>query len=262
MKIHQKKINFLILFLLFISFFFKSINGFLRWDLNQHIGMVDNFFAHGSFYPSTENPYSPVSIYPMGLRLITYVLMYLGIDNSITSILLVIAVLILCFTILLFLCSPLVKIKSDSPIVPLIVSYILICCNFFIFYSTEFKPDTLAYLFCFSGLILYLNNKKTILLSSFLIGSSVIFKQHSVGFIFGLLFYSIYNYRSSLKYLSFLSSIIYISIFILIYSDKTIRFFSFELVSDDVIRPISDIFFDIYNTLSNLLIFTIFFIFT
>ena len=120
---------------------------------------------------------------------------------------------------------------------------ILICCNFFIFYSVEFKPDTLAYLLCFSGLILYLNNKKTILISSLLIGSSVLFKQHSISFIFGLLVYSFYNYKSSIKYLSFLSSIIYISIFfILIYSDKTVRFFSFELVSDDGIRPIFDIF--------------------
>ena len=260
MKPKQK--NLLLILILFSGFFIKSLNGYLRWDLNQHIGMVDNYIENNSFYPTDNSIYSPVSIYPMGVRIIALLLTKIGIDEKLIPSMLIIAVLVLCSTILIFFKNPFNNKKIEESSIPIIISYILICCNFFIFYSVEFKPDTFAYLLCFSGLILYLNNKKTILISSLLIGSSVLFKQHSISFIFGLLVYGFYNYKSTIKYLSFLSSLIYIIIFIIVYSDKTVSYFSFGVVSDDGIRTISDIFVDLYNTISNLFIFAIFLIFT
>ena len=260
MKPLQK--NLLLIAILFSGFFIKSLNGYLRWDLNQHIGMVDNYIENNSFYPTDNSIYSTVSIYPMGVRIIALLMTKTGIDENLIPLMLIVAVLVLCSTILIFFKNPFNNKKIEDSSIPIIISYILICCNYFIFYSVEFKPDTFAYLLCFSGLILYLNNKKTILISSLLIGSSVLFKQHSISFIFGLMVYGFYNYKSSIKYLSLLSSLIYVTIFIIIYSNKTVSYFSFGVVGDDGIRPISDIFVDLYNTLSNLFIFAIFLIFT
>ena len=260
--INPNRINKSLILILFIVFLIKSLNGYLRWDLNQHIGMVDNFTLDGSFYPTDENLYSPVSIYPLGVRLIALTFYNIGLNDNLVNIMLLTSVLILIFTFILLVKYSYHRMKINNSIVPLCISFTLICCNQFIFYSTEFKPDTISLLLCFLGLIMYLKNKKLILISSILIGISVLFKQQSIGFIFGLGLYSLLFYKHSIKYLSILSSLIYFLLFFYLYSDNQTKLYSFDVVSDDGIRVFSSILIDIYLTLQNILIFTVFFLYT
>lgn len=257
--INSNRINKSLILILFIVFLIKSFNGYLRWDLNQHIGMVDNFILNGDFYPTDEYLYSPVSIYPLGVRLIALAYHNIGLDDTLIDIMLLTSSLILIFTFILLVKYSYDRVKINKSIVPICITFTLICCEEFIFYSTEFKADTISLLLCFSGLILYLKNKKLILISSILIGSSVLFKQHSIGFLIGLGLYSILFYKHSIKYLSILSSLIYFLLFFYIYSDNQIKLYSFDVVSDDGIKHLSSILKDIYYTLQNILVFLVFF---
>ena len=144
--INPNRINKSLILILFIVFLIKSLNGYLRWDLNQHIGMVDNFTLDGSFYPTDENLYSPVSIYPLGVRLIALTFYNIGLNDNLVNIMLLTSVLILIFTFILLVKYSYHRMKINNSIVPLCISFTLICCNQFIFYSTEFKPDTISLL--------------------------------------------------------------------------------------------------------------------
>ena len=112
---HVQK-NLLLIVILFSGFFIKSLNGYLRWDLNQHIGMVDNYIENNSFYPTDNSIYSTVSIYPMGVRIIALLLTKTGIDENLIPSMLIVAVLVLCSTILIFFKNPFnyKKIEEES----------------------------------------------------------------------------------------------------------------------------------------------------
>lgn len=255
------RVDKILFFILFITFLIKSINGYLRWDLNEQIAMVDNFILDGDFYPTDENPYSTVSIYPMGVRLISLFFYNIGINESLINFMLFTAAVILFVTFNLLIKHSYNGEKINQSIVPISISFTLICCSFFVFYSTEFKPDTISFLLCFLGLILYFKNTKLIILSSILIGSSVLFKQQSIAFIIGLWIYTFIFFKHPIKYLSILSSIIYFLLFFYLFSDNQIKTYSFDVISDDGIKPLIAIFEDIYITLENLLIFVVFYLY-
>jgi hypothetical protein len=263
LQLNSSIINKILLLLLLITFLIKSLNGFLRWDLNQHIGMVDNFILDGDFYPTDENLYSPVSIYPMGVRLISLFFYKIGGNEYLINTMLTLASVILFITFILITKNSYnKKEKYDNSVVPLTISYVLLCCGTFVFYSTEFKPDTISLLFCFLGLFLFLKNKKLIIISSILIGISVLFKQHSIGFIIGLWMFSLIFFKHPIKYLSLFSTLIYFSLFFYIYSFDQIKFYSFDVVSDDGIKSFFSILIDIYSTIKSILIFIFLLLFT
>lgn len=248
--------------ILFLTFLIKSINGFLRWDLNEQIAMVDNFIIDGTFYPTDYNLYSTVSIYPIGVRLLSLFVYNIGLNSYMFSVMLLLASIILLITFILLTRYSYNQKKLNYSIIPICISFTLICCSFFVFYSTEFKPDTVSFFLCFLGLILYHKNTKLLIISSILIGSSVLFKQQSIGFIFGLWIYTLVFFKNPIKYLTLLSSIIYILLFFYMYSDNQIRTYSFDLIADDGIKPLMSILEDIYIVLKNILIFIVFYLFT
>lgn len=260
--INQKNINIGLLSFLLLSFLIRSMNGILRWDLNQHIGMVDNFFLYGSFYPTESNLYSPVSIYPFGLRIIALIFSEMGIDELLAPSMLVFSVASLFITIILFLKNNRNDRYLDDARIPLIISYTLICCDFFLFYATEFKPDTLAYLICFMGLTLYNKKNNFLIISSIIIGLSVFIKQQSIAFIIGLILYGIFNYKNRTKYLIFLSATLYFLFFYLYYKNEIIRFYSIEVISDDGFRKLMDVLKELYENFINIGVFLIFLFFT
>ena len=65
--------------------------------------MVDNYIENNNFYPTENSIYSTVSIYPIGVRIIALLLIKTGIDENLITSMLIVAVLVLCSTILIFL---------------------------------------------------------------------------------------------------------------------------------------------------------------
>jgi hypothetical protein len=231
-----------VLIFLFIVLLNQSFGSIERWDLNEQIGMADNLYLEGSVYP--KNNFSIFSIYTPGVSFIAYFLRTIGISEYLPEFLLIISSLIFFLTIILFYKIIELYQKPNEYFFEIQIIYTLLLCFGYVHYATEFKPDTLAFLLCFFGLYIYQKNKslRNMIFGSILIGTSVLFKQQSIFFIIGLIFYSFFNLKKKddLKFTS-LSTFIFIVTTIYLFSFDSVFKYNYEIISDDGFQTIFDI---------------------
>ena len=255
LKFNNKKLL-LLLFFLILSF---SFGNFLRWDLNEQIGMADNYMNFENFYP-IDSEMTTVSVYPPGVSFISLVFMKIGFDEYVTELMLILSSILIILTIFLF-----IKIIQNSnnytrDIVPMMIIYILIICPEFLDYASEFKPDLVSFLFCFTGLYLFdkSRNISSILTGALLISISCIFKQQSISFIFGILIYTSLNFKDK-KILLFglLSTLGYAFFSFKLYSDYSVYKWGIEILSDDGLLSIKSILKHNWHLFNSLILFSI-----
>ena len=239
MGIVKKNIVLLFFFIVLLN---QSLGGVQRWDLNEQIGMADNLYFDGSLYPN--NDFSIVSIYTPGVSIIAYFFRSLGLSDHLSELLLACAAITLFLTIILFYKTIELYRKPNEYFFEIQIIYTFLICLGFVSYSTEFKPDTIAFLLCFFGLYLYQKNKniKTMILGSILIGASILFKQQSVFFIIGLVFYSLFNFKKKDDLVfTILSTFVFSLSTLCLYSFDAIYKFNYKIISDDGFQPFLDV---------------------
>ena len=232
---NPQRLNKIILVFFILILISQSLGSILRWELNEMIGMADNFLRNNSFYPSDQIT-SPYSIYPPGVSFISYFFLKAGINEYLTEFMLVVASLIFILTCCLFLKISKSLGHFNKNILPFIIIYTLMLCGTHLSYALEFKPDTLSLLFCYFGFYLYNNEKNyiSIILGALLIGSSILFKQQSIAFLAGLILFTFYNYNDIRLWVFMLLSVLFYTIFTtILYSNSSVMFYTFEIIADD-----------------------------
>jgi hypothetical protein len=235
-----KKNKILIFFL--IVLINQSLGSVQRWDLNEQIGMADNLYFESTVYPT--NNFSIFSIYTPGVSFIAYSIRTLGIFQYLTEVLLILSSIILFLTILLFYKIIELHQKPNAYFFEIQIIYTLLLCLGFVHYSTEFKPDTITFLICFFGLYVYQKNKniRSMIFGSILIGTSILFKQQSVFFVIGLIFYSLFNLKrkDDLK-IHFTLDIYFRYNNHFFISFESVFKYNYEIISDDGFQTIFNI---------------------
>ena len=256
---NPQKLNKIIFIFFILILFSQSLGSVFRWELNEMIGMADNFLRNNSFYPS-EEILSPVSIYPPGISFLSYFFIKIGINKYLTEFMLFLASLVFISTIYLFLKISESLGYSNKKTLPFIILYTLMVCATHFSYSLEFKPDLISLMLCYSGFFIY--NKKndflSVILGALLIGSSILFKQQSIAFLLGLILFTIYNYKNKRLWIfMFLSVGFYIITAIILYSNSSIRHYTFEIIKDDGLQPLNIILRNNWHLFKRIILFLI-----
>lgn len=228
----------IILVCFFVILLNQSLGGIQSWDLNEQIGMADNLYLDGSLYP--DNNFSIVSIYTPGVSIVAYFFRSLGISDHLSELMLAFAAITLFLTIILFYKIIELYRKPNEYFFEIQIIYTFLLCLGFVSYATEFKPDTIAFLFCFFGLYVYQKNKnvKNMILGAILIGTSIIFKQQSVFFIIGLIFYSLFNLKKKDELtFTILSTFVFSLSTLYLFSFEAVYKYNFKVISDDAFLP-------------------------
>ena len=217
---------------------------FTRWDLLQQIAMADRFILGGKLYPSTDlNGFldGGVSGYFPGLSLIAIILGKILINDSILyffSFFALIATLIFIFA-LTNITQHFCLLNNKKNI---FIFYIGIVCLFledYLFYASEFKPDTIAFGIGFTSIIYsgLLDIKPTnylkLICAGIICGAAIIFKQQYVAVIFGLIVYLFLNFSKPVIFFS-LSAVFSacLTIYLLSYFDN-IWFWTIDIYKND-----------------------------
>ena len=177
---------------------------FTRWDLLQQIAMSDRFLNGGKLYP---NPViegfidGGVSGYFPGLSLIAIILGTFLEGNKILIFFSFLSLFVtLWFTYSLTIITK--KLSNINNINTLFLLYLSCICMFFedyLFYSAEFKPDTIALAIGFTSIIYSgllekrQSNVGKLIICGIICGSAIIFKQQYIAVIFSLIVYSFIN---------------------------------------------------------------------
>lgn len=197
-----KNINKLIYFLailFFIHLTFQSLNKGGRWDLNQHIAMADKITNNLSCYSTDiDGFYKASSPYFPGVTFLSLIISKINIEFR-EEILLIIATLI---GVSLLICFCFIAEKISQKFSNSFFTIFLISIWFFDwwkFYMTEFKPDSILLLFSIGILILIekLHNNSNnwtnlflFILNLYIIG---MLKQQGVSIFFGIFLYLIFS---------------------------------------------------------------------
>ncbi len=235
----------------------QSLGSILRWDLNEQIGMAENLFYNNNLYPNLGSNMI-FSIYTPGVSIIAFILKKLSISEYLIETLLTLSSVILFFTVVLF--YKIIKLyqKANIRFFDIQIIYLLVFCSEYFRYATEFKPDTLAFLFCFYGLYRY-EKKKDIgnfLFGAILISISIIFKQQSLFFVLGLILFSIFNLKKThFLYFTLTSSILYLATTVLLYKNEGVFMYNFKVISDDGFQGFIDILKFSWDQLKSILFF-------
>lgn len=111
------------------------------------------------------------------------------------------------------------------------------------------------FFYVFLGLIIYKNYERSLTISSLLIGVSIIFKQQSIGFILGLMFYCIFFPKKKTIYLTLTSGFIWTGLYFLLLSNNLSKYYTFEVLLDDGFNDMKILLFNNYPVLRNLFLF-------
>ena len=213
-----------------------------RWDMLDQISMADNYLKAGSLYPSA-NSVEPtgVSVYFPGVAILAIALNKLGINFYVVESMLLIA----CLIVLLFLSFQRRLVKeisgttcSWSEFIPFAISVSLILTPQWLSYAKEFKPDTVALLLGFSGLMLasFLRADARFLLiflGALLCSGALLFKQQYISFIFGIFLFCV-ALPNRTRILFFLHLILFTScILVYFYNNSDLWFWNVTVLSDD-----------------------------
>jgi hypothetical protein len=235
-----------------------------RWDLLDQISMADNYIKDGSLYPSdtSAEPFG-VSVYFPGVALLAIGLSKIGIGFYLVEVMILIA----CAIVILFLSIQKVLVWEISrieitwtDIIIFSIPFCLIIAPNWLFYATEFKPDTIAFLLGFLGLILtsFLKshtNFHKILLGSLFCSGALLFKQQYIAFIVGLILFCLFNLNRT-RILFLICLCFFIScICLYFYNHANLWFWNVTVLSDDGFISFKTTIVDNYSTIIALLYF-------
>lgn len=245
-----------VLLFLIISFLIISLGSIMSWVLSEQVGMSDNKFFNDSFYPNS-NSQSIFSIYPPGLAFISYMFKLIGVSEFLIEFLLVLSSFVLFATIILF--YKIIKIRQyNYRFFEVQIIFLMLMCIDYVHYAAEFKPDTIAYLLCFYGLYVFEkhNTVKNIIIGSFLISLSVLFKQQSIFFVFGLILFALLNLKNrKFFYFTSLSSVLYLIVLLILYGNESVFKYNFEILLDDGFRNVFGGLKELWDQFKTLLLF-------
>lgn len=240
-----------------------------RWDLLEQIAMADNYIANGMLY---SDPGSGIihghTVYFPGIAYIAVALRAIGINYYLVEVMHVLAVivLILFMQVLSRIASGLSKnLCSPNYFYPLFIAYFTIALTHYAHYALEFKPDTLSLLMGYVGLNLIWTNKNNlgkIFTGVLLISLALLFKQQYIAFIAGLFLSSLFVKKREFRLGVWVATIFSTIIFLILVRDENVRFWSIQVLSDDGILSLKQIFSQVILVLIKLLLFAILFIFT
>ncbi len=236
---------FLLVFCIFFSLltiFFLSLGQTARWDILEHISMADRFENCGSIYPNSEDEIlTGTSVYFPGLSIIVIILKKIIPDSN-----LIIAMQILaCIVIILFFFIQRYISRSFIGNHSFYFFFYSSALSFFflnsdwLFYATEFKPDTISYCIGCMGIIISgvdknVNKSKISLFVGILVtGLGILFKQQYIFFLFGLIFFSFINNNKTLKLFAFSSTFVSVIILIGIKFNTNAWFWTVTVLKDD-----------------------------
>ncbi|MDP4062069.1 hypothetical protein RBLE17_18260 [Rhodobacteraceae bacterium LE17] len=226
-----------------------SLGRVTRWDLLQQIAMSDRFIASGNFYPEIEQvPNAGVSIYFPGNALIASILSILGVETHlIESMHLIACVVLLLF---IFMQYRIAKIYLDygetfRDFAKISILIALVPCSYWLSYSAEFKPDTIAFVFGLCGLVTYSAASRQgsvflAVLGGLFVATGVMFKQQYLLFVAMTVAMSIFVQPNTWKW--FVPSAVFFSALLLaIILDDTAIYWSIQVVSDDGTLPFAQL---------------------
>jgi hypothetical protein len=263
-SLHNTTLIVVVFILILVANAFGQIG---RWDLLDQISMADSYAKFGKLYPSASSlDPTGVSVYFPGVALIAIMLSKLGIDFYLIEVMLLIAcvIVVLFLSIQKVMASEISGIKySWSEFTPFAISASLVISPFWLFYAREFKPDTIAFLLGFLGIVVsdFLKpncNIYKVILGSFVCGCALFFKQQSIPFIFGLLFFCVFN-PSRVRIIFFLSlSTFATGVILFYYQNPNIWFWNIMVLSDDGFVSFKSAIRDNYSTIVTLVFFILF----
>ena len=237
-----------------------SIGQINRYDLLEQLAISDNLIWNGKLYPSPiETDLPGVSAYFPGVAIICNFFSKSVLNNYVIEIMLTLAFLILIGFILIQkkIFDRIIEEKSSWVFfLPSVIILSILLTNNYLFYARELKPDTIALLLGYSGLIIAnLSSKDNrinflkLFLSGILCGIPIIFKQQYIAFTLGILFYSFLflNKRKLVFALGVLSSstILLIKLFNIEYLD----FWTIKVLADDGLLAFKSIVLINYDSL-------------
>lgn len=243
--------------LIFTCFVAISLSEMPRWDMLQHLAMVDRFKLIGTFYPtSTENLPTGVSVYFPGLTGIIYTLVeFFNIEENIEFIQLISIIIIIAFyNTQKYIIKNIwyeYNIKYDDKKIELFLLLLYISIGFpWIQYALELKPDALSFVIGSFFIIYYEKKSKTInhyqiIFLGFTLGICIVFKQQFIGFLIGAIFYYLILNKSKSNFIFGISILIGLfSTIIILTKNENILFWTILVLSDDGFLNYLNILYD------------------
>ena len=247
-----------------VSLLFVSLGRVARWDLLDQVAMADNFLANGELYAELGSDLiHGHSCYFPGVAYVAVALKTIGIDYYLVEVMLLIAVIVLLlFLHVLSRYANSLSNEKYSPhfFYPLLIDFFTTVLSWYGFYALEFTPDTLSLLMGYVGLSLIWTNKNSFgkyVLGIFLISIALVFKQQYLAFQVGLFFAAFFVKKKEFRLAVFLATIFSIAVFLFLFTDENIRFWSIEVLSDDGIIALKDIIVTSYLLVMPILYFLI-----
>jgi hypothetical protein len=247
-----------------VSLLFVSLGRVARWDLLDQVAMADNFLANGVLYAEQGSDLiHGHSVYFPGVAYFAVALKTIGIDYYLVEVMLLIAVIVLLlFLHVLSRYANSMSNEKYSPefFYPLLIAFFTMVLPMYGLYALEFKPDTLSLLMGYIGLSLIWTDKNSFgkyVLGIFLICIALVFKQQYLAFQVGLFFAAFFVKKKEFRLAVLLATIISIAVFLFLFTDENIRFWSIEVLSDDGISALNEIIFTSYLLVMPILLFLI-----
>ena len=258
-NISNSGVLFLWIVLLAITFA-GSLGQVTRWDLLDQISMADNFLLNSQMYPLPEEelPHG-VSLYFPGTAMLANVIQFIGIDIYLVEVMHLIA----SITVVIFL---IIQIKLaqrlDNRITFGTASFLVIFFSLFNAvqwwaYAREFKPDTIAIIFGYIGLITASMLKPDakvlrVILGALLCSAGLIFKQQYVAFIFGIIIFCLVFPNRNRIIFSAILGMATLAIVYYLMSIPSLWFWNVTVLSDDGMLSILEILIKNYSTVVKL----------
>jgi hypothetical protein len=219
-----------------------SLSRVPRWDLLDHFAMADQFNSFGSLYPvNGSNVISGVSCYFPGVSALAVIASQIFPRNAdIIALHLVASIVTIIFTL------SLTKIAGDQPKwfylngeTIYVQAALLLVLNEYISYSVEFKPDTLAFVLGFFGLMISgaLTNQRVSSVRFFagtiVAGTAVIFKQQHVFFICGMVLASCLKCGATFRIFTLVTVLVCGLTLLLLLINDGVMYYNVSIFSDD-----------------------------
>ena len=245
-----------VFFLITIS---ASLGQVMRWDLLEQIAMADNFLLNGKLYPEIDAtlPHG-VSVYFPGAAFIATGLQLFGIKTLVVEVMYLIASIsliafLLCQIFIAQRMAPNISFFSGTLIT---IPFCILVVGHWWEYAREFKPDTIALLFGYAGLIissmlLPSANKINVVLGAIICGMGLLFKQQYSVFILGaLIFCFIFPTKNKLIFAFTLTTVAGVISYYFI-TNPLVVYWNMLVLSDDGMLPILVILQGNYPTVVN-----------
>lgn len=235
------------------SLILLSIGQTARWDILDHISMVDHFYKSGSLYPKTNsNNLSGVSVYFPGMSFIGLGLNFISSKYLIQLMQIFSISMIFTFYRIQLTISKELGFKGNDVIYYLlsIISYFFLNYEWLV-YASECKPDIVAFNCGSLGVILYNssckeNNRNLLKLffGIFFTGIAILFKQQYLFFLLGLVIYSVFFGDKYWKIFTLGALLVAGTILLCFFKNSTLWFWTVTVLKDDGLLSIKQVISD------------------